>query len=120
MIFRIESILAVWASTWAREKGCKGYPTLQSFAREMPRTIKHRTIRLDDKTCEEIDRQLLKLHDFNLRQYQILMAKYLQDVDDREIWRELGINKAKFYRELDKALAFMSGALIAVEIKIYP
>lgn len=119
MILRIESILSIWAKTWAREKGCKGYPTLQAFSRETPRTV-HRVMRLDDKTCLEIDRQVMKLHDFNLRQYQILMAKYLQDVDDREIWQELGINKAKFYRELDKALAFMSGALMAVEIKIYP
>lgn len=120
MIFRIESILAVWATTWAREKGCKGYPTLQSFAREMPRTIKHRTIRLDDKTCEEIDRQLLKLHDFNLRQYQILMAKYLQDIDDREIWQKMEIGKTTFRKELDKAKAFISGALLAKKIKIYP
>lgn len=120
MILRIESILSIWAKTWAREKGCKGYPTLQSFAREMPQTIKHRAIRLDDKTCEEIDRQLLKLHDFDLRQYQILMAVYLQDIDDRVIWQETGIGKTAFRKELDKAKAFMSGALMAKEIKIFP
>lgn len=120
MIFRIESILVVWATTWAREKGCKGYPALQSFAREMPTVVKHRAIRLSDEDCLEIDRQLRKLHDFNLVQYQILMAVYLQDIDDREIWRTMGLSKAKFYRELEKAKAFMSGALIAREIKVYP
>lgn len=119
MIFRIESILAVWATTWAREKGCKGYPTLQSFVREMPQTIKHRAIRFDDKTCEEIDRQVMKLHDFDLRQYQILMAVYLQEIDDCEIWQTMEIGKTTFRKELDKAKAFMSGALFGKEIKIY-
>lgn len=120
MIFNIQSILVSWAANWAREKGCKGYPTLQLFAREMPQPSKYRVIRLSDADYMEIDRQLLQLHDFDLVQYQILMAVYLQDVDDREIWRALELGKPKFYRELSKALAFMSGALLAREIKIYP
>lgn len=119
MIFSIESILIAWAKTWAREKGCKGYPTLQSFAREMPREERHRVIRLSDADCMEIDRQLMKLHDFNLQEYQILLAVYLQDIDDREIWQTMGIGKTTFRKALDKAKAFMSGALIAKEIKIY-
>lgn len=118
MIFSIESLLAAWANTWAREKGCKGYPTLQSFAREMERDSYPNT-RPDDSTCLEIDKQVMKLHDFNLRQYQILMAVYLQRIEHREIWKTLGIGSKTFYLELKAAKSFIAGALIAKEVKIF-
>lgn len=116
----IHSVLTIWGKQWARYKDCKGYPSLQPFMREAPKQSNYYGVmRLGDETCLAIDKQIRNLHEANLVQYQILMAKYYLRLEDRESWKILGLSKAGFYRQLDNAKSFILGALLAVEVRLY-
>lgn len=116
----IHSVLTIWGKQWARYKDCKGYPSLQPFMREAPKQSNYYGVMsLDDETCLAIDKQIRNLHDTNLVQYQILMAKYYLRWEDKDVWRELGFSQRKYYNELSCAKSFILGALLAIEVQLY-
>lgn len=117
MRFNINSVLVVWGNM-GREKGCKGYPTMESFMRESPSDVSH-IMRLDDSTFLTIDGLFIQLHEAEPLQYQILRDKYLKRLENVEICRQLHISKSKFDLSLACAKSFIAGGITAKEIRIW-
>ena len=117
MRFNINSVLTIWGSM-ARERGCKGYPTMESFMREAPKQV-YRVMQLDDETYFLIDRLFLQLYELEPLQYKIIRDRYIKQMENREICRQLHIGKGQFDLALACAKAFISGALVAKEIKVW-
>lgn len=117
MRFNINSVLIVWGNM-AREKGCKGYPTMESFMREAPKQI-HRVMRLDDEAYLAIDRVFIQLYQLEPLQYQILRDKYIKQMENREICRQLHIGRSQFDLAFACAKAFIAGAITAKAVQVW-
>lgn len=117
MQFNINSVLIVWGNM-AREKGCKGYPTMESFMRESPRE-QGGIMRLDDSTFFTIDGLFIQLYEREPLQYQILRDKYIRRLENREICRQLHIGKSQFDLALACAKSFIAGGITAKAIQIW-
>lgn len=108
----IDDVLNVWVRRWASEKGCKAYPSLQSFMRESPCTLTRYTIaELDEQSYVKIDQAVTILHNLNLEAYQVLMAVFLQYKDKKEICEAMMISFTTFDNRLRTARDFMQGAV---------
>lgn len=109
---KIEDILNTWVRRWASYKGCKGYPSLQSFAKESPRVLSRYSINeLSDATYLSIDKAVEILRIEDLEAYQILMAIYLQGQGEKAIREAMEIARSTYFNKLNKAKAFMEGAV---------
>lgn len=108
----IDDILHVWVRRWASHRGCLGYPSLQSFARESNVVITRYSIcDLAEDEYIKIDDAVMVLHDLNLEAYQVLMAVFLQGQDKKNICLEMDISPTTFDNRLRKARDFMDGAV---------
>lgn len=108
----IDDVLKVWVRRWASHRGCRGYPSLQSFARESNVVITRYSIcDLAEEDYIKIDNAVMTLHDLNLESYQVLMAVFLQGQDKKNICLEMQISPRTFDRRLRTARDFMEGAV---------
>ena len=118
----IDDILKVWVRRWASYKGVKGYPSLQSFARESKQVIQHYSItELNDEAYVRIDEALDILREINLDAYQVLMAVFLQRQDRKVICETIGISPKTYHEKLNAAKSFMEGAVFGggvIKIKL--
>ena len=113
----IDDVLNVWVRRWASHRDCKGYPSLQSFMRESAKPIIRYTIsELDERTYVRIDEAVKVLHDRNLEVYQVLMAKFLQRQDKKEICTAMAISPRTFDSKLSEGRMFMEGAVFGSRI----
>lgn len=120
MQININSVLTIWGKQWARYTDCKGYPSLEPFMQEAPKQSNYYGVmRLNDETCLAIDKLVRHLHEQNLVQYQILMAKYYLKIPDKKIWKTLNFGKSKFYEELSAASSFMLGGLLGANVVLF-
>ncbi|MGX2974470.1 antiterminator Q family protein [Ursidibacter arcticus] len=117
MLFNINNVLIVWGKM-GRDKGCKGYPTMENFMRESPSET-NRVMRLDDATFLTIDRLFIQLYELNQLQYEILRDKYIKQLENREICRQLHISKSQFDLSLACAKSFITGGIKAKELQIW-
>lgn len=109
---KIDDILYVWVRRWASHKGCKGYPSLQSFMREAQSAMTYYTIsELTEEQYLKIDKAILELHNRNVEAYQVLMAVFLQGHSKREICDVMSISSTTFDNRLRTAKDFMEGAI---------
>lgn len=108
----IDDVLHVWVRRWASHRGCRGYPSLQSFMRESKVVITRYSIcDLAEDDYIKIDDAVMTLHDLNLEAYQVLMAVFLQGQDKKNICLEMQISPRTFDRRLRTARDFMEGAV---------
>lgn len=108
----IDDILHVWVRRWASHRGCRGYPSLQSFARESKVVITRYSIcDLAEENYIKIDDAVMTLHDLNLEAYQVLMAVFLQGQDKKNICLEMQISPRTYDNRLRTARDFMEGAV---------
>ncbi|QIM62868.1 antitermination protein [Pasteurellaceae bacterium Orientalotternb1] len=109
---RIDDVLNVWVRRWASEKGCKGYPSLQSFMRESANQVTRFSINeLDERTYVRIDEAVKVLHDRNFDAYQVLMAVFLQRQERKVICETIGISPKTYHERLNAAKSFMEGSI---------
>ncbi|MDO9810946.1 antitermination protein, partial [Glaesserella parasuis] len=97
----IDDILNVWVRRWASHRGCRGYPSLQSFMSEA--TVKITKYSIDELSEEhylKLDEAVMTLHDLNLEAYQVLMAVFLQGQDKKNICLEMHISPTTFDNRL--------------------
>lgn len=108
----IDDVLNVWVRRWASERGCKAYPSLQSFMRESANVITRYSIaELDEASYWRIDEAVMTLHDLHLEAYQVLMAVFLQRQDRWTICTEMRISPKTYHDRLNTAKSFMQGAV---------
>ncbi|MFK5158002.1 ECF-type sigma factor [Glaesserella parasuis] len=108
----IDDILNVWVRRWASHRGCRGYPSLQSFMPEATAQItKYSIDELSEEHYLKLDEAVMTLHDLNLEAYQVLMAVFLQGQDKKNICLEMHISPRTFDRRLRTARDFMEGAV---------
>lgn len=110
MLIDIHSVLVIWGQM-ASERGCKGYPTMESFVKETPHTGSGR--RLDEATFLEIDRLFIQLFKQNETQFLVLRDRYIKRLERREIQRQLHLGKSQFDFALAQGKAFICGGLAA-------
>ncbi|MDO9677050.1 ECF-type sigma factor [Glaesserella parasuis] len=108
----IDDILRVWVRRWASHRGCRGYPSLQSFMREATAQItKYSIDELSEEQYLKLDEAVMTLHDLNLEAYQVLMAVFLQGQDKKNICLEMQISPRTYDNRLRTARDFMEGAV---------
>lgn len=108
----IDDVLKVWVRRWASHRGCRGYPSLQSFARESNVVITRYSIcDLAEEDYIKIDNAVMTLHDLNLESYQVLMAVFLQRQDRKAICETIDISPKTYHERLNAAKSFMEGAV---------
>ncbi|EQA95290.1 ECF sigma factor family protein [Glaesserella parasuis 29755] len=96
----------------ASHRGCRGYPSLQSFMPEATAQItKYSIDELSEEHYLKLDEAVMTLHDLNLEAYQVLMAVFLQGQDKKNICLEMHISPRTFDRRLRTARDFMEGAV---------
>lgn len=79
----------------------------------------HGIRRLDDATFLAIDRVFVQLYEREPLQYQILRDKYIQQMENREICRQLHIGRSQFDLAFACAKAFIAGAITAKEVQVW-
>lgn len=117
MVINIHSVLVIWGQM-AREKGCKGYPTMESFCREST-SQGTSSIRLSDDTFFAIDKLFIALYDHDITQFQILRNKYIKGQDDVESYKSLNLNRRTYFTYLAYAKAFVTGGIIGRDIQVW-
>ncbi|MDG6857089.1 antiterminator Q family protein [Glaesserella parasuis] len=107
----IDDILHVWARRWASHKECRGYPSLQSFMREVEVKRSYSISELTEDEYLKIDTAVITLHDLDLEAYQVLMAVFLQGQNKQSTCLEMQIAPRTFDRRLRTARDFMERAV---------
>lgn len=117
MTYSVERVLEKWGNCWGRDRIGTEYPSTTISIPVLP-TAKRAHVRfLTDDECLKIEEQVMNLHADDLLQYQILMALYVQQANERDICNALAISPAKMYRERAQGVRFLKGAFTAAKIK---
>lgn len=117
MTYSVERVLEKWGNCWGRDRIGTEYPSTTISIPVLP-TAKRAHVRfLTDDECLKIEEQVMNLHADDLLQYQILMALYVQQANERDICNALAISPAKMYRERAQGVRFLKGAFVAAKIK---
>lgn len=97
-----EKVMTIWGRCWARSRIGTEYPCIAAGMGQAIESSQSYILNLDDKTCIAIEKQVMNLYKHNLLQYQILMAKFVQRVSDKDIWCNLGISRDFFIENNQK------------------
>ena len=92
MIYSVERILEKWGNCWGRDRIGTEYPSTTNFLFLFYLPCVRLTFDfLTDDECLKIEEQIMNLHEDSLLQYQILMALYVQQANERDICTALHI-----------------------------
>lgn len=113
----VEKILIQWGNCWGRDRIGTEYPSITPsipFIQLEPRKawLKH----LSDDECLKIEGAIMDLHDADLSAYQVVMAMYVQQLNEKDITRALSISPAKMYRLRSCGVGFLKGAFSVLRI----
>ena len=117
MSYSVERILRRWGSCWGRDRIGTEYPSTTISIPTLPTARKAYIKFLTDDECLKVEEQIMNLHEDSLLQYQILMALYVQQANERDICTALPISTACMYRERAKGVRFLKGAFTGAKIK---
>lgn len=117
MSYSVERVLEKWGNCWGRDRIGTEYPSTTISIPVLPSVRKAHIRFLTDDECLKIEEQIMNLHEDSLLQYQILMALYVQQANERDICTALHISPAHMYRERAKGVRFLKGAFTGAKIK---
>lgn len=85
MSYSVERVLVKWGNCWGRDRIGTEYPSTTISIPVLPTVRKAHIPFLTDDECLKIEEQIMNLHEDSLLQYQILMALYVQQANERDI-----------------------------------
>lgn len=110
--FRETDILLERWGRWCRSDGCKiSYPSIATFAKEMPRDLEGSLALMGDDEAGEIEGAMLQLRGANLLLYKVTIYRYVHRRTIRDIAKGLKIGNEKARLEWWSAVHFIMGNL---------
>ena len=99
-------LLEQWGR-WCRADGNKfGYPSIEPFAKEMPRDLESSIALMTDDEAGDVERSMLLLQGCNLLAYKVAMYRYVYRNNLRITSIKLNIGHTKAKNEWNAAVHF--------------
>lgn len=120
MLYSVEKILIRWGNCWGRCRIGTEYPSITPSIPVLPSEPRKAWLKhLSDEECLKIEGAIMELHKVDLLAYQVTMAMYVQEVNEKEIVAALGISPSKMYRVRNRGIAFLQGVFSILKIKYH-
>lgn len=120
MLYSVEKILIRWGNCWGRCRIGTEYPSITPSIPVLPSEPRKAWLKhLSDEECLKIEGAIMELHKVDLLAYQVTMAMYVQQVNEKEIVAALGISPSKMYRVRNRGIAFLQGVFSILKIKYH-
>lgn len=109
MQLAIKDILIKWAK-WATPRLGVEYPSISPFYKSA--AVSHEYVEhLSEESAEIVEEVILSLRQENELWFNLIMARYIHRVSDRDICTFLNISRATYFNELSSAEAYVQGAI---------
>lgn len=120
MLYSVEKILIRWGNCWGRCRIGTEYPSITPSIPVLPSEPRKAWLKhLSDEECLKIEGAIMELYKVDLLAYQVTMAMYVQQVNEKEIVAALGISPSKMYRVRNRGIAFLQGVFSILKIKYH-